>query len=132
MRRFNIFCLLCAICYVLVGGCATPYRATGFQGGFSEEWVAKDTVWIGFEGNTRVDAKTLEQSLRRRAAELTLEHGYTHFLIVNQTRQAGLSLVLRPGVVGPAHQMSRAIQIRCSYGEPGAIAATTLIGQQSL
>ena len=122
-RRYLIPALLLTL------GCATPYRAAGFQGDFTEERVGEDTFWVRFEGNVPVDAKTLEQSLLRRAAELTLEQGFAHFVVVNQSRQTGLGFVLRPGLIGPSRRTERAILIRCSgpLGEPGAIDADAFL-----
>ena len=125
------FCvLLVAGCWLLsVGlaatGCVTPYQATGFQGDFSEARIAGTTneFWIEFRGNVGLDAKVLEQSLLRHAAEVTVKHGFTHFVVVGRSRQAGVSFILRPPVVGPSRHTERSLHITCYVGNPGVAGA---------
>lgn len=104
---------------VLFAGCATPYQATGFEGGFTEVAMADDVFEIGFNGNTRVDAKALEQSLLRRAAEAARAHGFTHFVVEDRGWQTGLGFVFRPGILGPSRHIERTMRIRCYTGDPG-------------
>ena len=132
-RRIPERSLLVVLSLAVVGGCATPSQARGFQGGFSESRIGgtDDEFWIEFEGNAPLDAKTLEQSLLRRAAEVTLERGFTHFVVLGRSHQAGFGFVFRPGMIGPSRQTERAVHIRCSAGHPGvgdAVDAARFLG----
>ena len=106
------------LCGVSVAGCATPYQAQGFQGGYAEARLDARTFRISFEGNVGLDRKTLEASLLRRAAELTLRQGFTHFAIEDRGRRTDVGFVMRPGVLGPTRRAERSIVIRCFAGDP--------------
>jgi len=115
--------LALSACLALAVGCKTPSQARGFEGGFSESQVAEDEFEVTFEGNVGVNTEVLKQSLLRRAAEVTLQHGFTHFDVIGERRQSGLGFVLRPGTMGPSRETQSAIRIRCSVGDPGTAGA---------
>ncbi len=97
-------------------GCATPYQAKGFQGGYVERQLSSDEFWIGFEGNVGLDRKTLKQSLLRQAAEVTLQHGFTHFVVADQASRIGFGFMMTPTIFGPMRQTGRSIVIQCYPG----------------
>ena len=107
------------LCGLSVSGCATPYQAQGFQGGYSEVQIDERTFQIHFEGNVGLDRKTVDTSLLRRAAELTLREGFTHFLIEDRGQRTDVGFVMRPGLVGPTRHTKHTIVIRCFAGDPG-------------
>jgi hypothetical protein len=108
-----------ALSVCVLAGCATPYQATGFQGGIDSGPISDDEFWVSLTGNVGLDPQAAESSLLRRAAELTLDHGFTHFVVTGRTRAAGIGFVLRPGMLGPSQQRERSITVRCSPGHPG-------------
>lgn len=119
-----------ALCGIGLLGCATPYQAGGFQGGYSVRPVTEDTFQISFEGNVPLDRKVLQQSLLRRAAEVTLEHGYTHFALLSRSGNTGIGFVLRPGILGPIRQTGRSIVVQCyrsHTAEHGALDARQVL-----
>lgn len=125
--------VLCAACCVLIG-CATPYQQSGFQGGFSISRVDDTTYWVSFEGNTTLEANALEESLLRRAAEVTRSRGFSHFIVEDRERADSAGFVFRPGVAGPTRQTKRAVRIRCFSGHPGdpkAVDAEAFLRAQS-
>lgn len=71
-----------------VGACAThsntkktAARAPG-SGDFVDEQLAADTYTIRYAGHGRHPKGYVEDQMMLRAAELTLEHGYTYFALV--------------------------------------------------
>ena len=105
-------------------GCVTS-KPANFQGGFTTARLARDEFEISFDGNVGVDAKTMDETLLRRAAEVTLEQGYTYFVTTGSARQAGINVSLTTDLLHASRQTHRSIIIRCSPppGEPGAINA---------
>jgi len=63
-------------------GCAVPYRPEAGSGGFSEKQLNENTFEVTFEGNQYNSLDEVRTYLTYRCAELTLEQGLTHFLIV--------------------------------------------------
>ena len=88
---------LSAILMVLIlSGCATAYQPTGFSGGFSEIQLA-DNVWqVSFEGNGYTKDKRARDLALLRSADLTLQQGYTHFLIADSANSHELSTFTMP------------------------------------
>ena len=69
-------------CLFLVA-CATPYQHLGLGGGFTDKQIAPDTFKIHFRGNGYTPDKRAQDLAVLRAAELTLEHGYQYFTVLN-------------------------------------------------
>lgn len=66
----------------LLTGCAVTYRAEKGSGGYSEKQINENTFEVSFEGNQYNTLDEVRTYLTYRCAELTLEQGLTHFLIV--------------------------------------------------
>lgn len=81
MGKKLIFSLLFA-CFL--AGCGTPYQEEGFfsGGGYKDFQVTKDTFVISFRGNAFTSKETVLKYSLRRAAEITLQHGYSHFVVL--------------------------------------------------
>lgn len=82
----------------LLAGCSTttPYQRAGTDGsryGFDEQRVEADRYIITFSGNSRTDRNTVETFLLYRAAELTVERGYDHFMLVRREMDEDRRLV---------------------------------------
>lgn len=76
-----------ALFLLIAAGCTT-YHAAGLSGGFSETQLSPTTYEVRFQGNGYTSAARVQEFLLRRAAELTLEHGYRYFAISDQRGQA--------------------------------------------
>ena len=71
----------------LLTACATPtpYQAAGDNGwGFQESQIETNRFRVSFSGNSLTDRETVETYILYRAAELTLERGYDHFIMVQR------------------------------------------------
>ena len=70
---------------VLVG-CATvpPYHAAGDNGGYgyAEQKIESNKYRVTFNGNSSTSRQSVENFLLYRAAELTLETGNDHFVLI--------------------------------------------------
>ena len=88
---------------LLVAGCAgkpTPYQpmssSSRVAGGYSETRLAADHFRVTFVGNSFTSRERVEASLLYRAAELTLQEGYTWFLIEDREVEHQVQRDLRP------------------------------------
>lgn len=75
-----------------LASCATGYHKTGITGGYSETQLAPDIFRVSFSGNGFSSKQRAQDLVLLRAAELTLNHGYSYFIVggesdisVNQT-----------------------------------------------
>jgi len=73
--------LLLSLSYLLVG-CAVTYKPATGSGGYSEVKLNENTYEVTFEGNQYNHLDEVRTYLTFRCAELTLENGLTHFLII--------------------------------------------------
>ena len=73
---------LLATCAVLLA-CATPYQHMGLGGGFTDKQLGPDTFKVHFRGNGYTPDKRAQDFAVLRAAELTLQHGYQYFTVLN-------------------------------------------------
>ena len=69
-----------------LSGCATPYgsSAGNYLGGFSEAQLGENMFQVSFEGNAYTKADTVANYTLLRSAELTLQYGFTHFIVVDK------------------------------------------------
>lgn len=89
---------------LLLAACAstTPYQPIdGGRYGYDSTMIEADRARIVFRGNSLTPRQTVENYLLYRAAELTLEKGYDHFLTTDQAVQAETQ-VRQVGGVRPA------------------------------
>ena len=80
----------------LLSSCATPYQTTGLSGGFSETRLAENIFRVSFIGNGYTRGERAEDFALLRSAELTLEHGYTHFALAGSNTSSETSAVTTP------------------------------------
>ncbi len=93
----------------LLAGCttATPYQplnATRVQGGYVNQQLDQTHWRVAFYGNSLTSRPQVENYLLYRAAELTLQQGFTCFTVVNQgtNRQTSVRVdPYGPGAYGP-------------------------------
>ncbi len=66
-------------------GCrATPYQRLGTtgEGGYSEKAMPEDRFSVRFAANNHTEPEVVREYLYRRAAEVTLRHGFLFFTVV--------------------------------------------------
>jgi len=92
---------------LLLAACATPTpyqplgaRGTGASGGYASEQVAANRFRVLFAGNSLTSRERVETYLLFRAAELTLEQGYSHFSIVDRVTDRNVETRVTPSPFG--------------------------------
>ncbi|MGE0652124.1 MAG: hypothetical protein AB7P12_10280 [Alphaproteobacteria bacterium] len=67
-----------------LGACVgpTPYAPATDGYGYSEQSIEGDRYRVTFSGNSATPRETVENYLLYRAAEVTLERGHQHFIVV--------------------------------------------------
>jgi len=103
---------------LLLAGCATPYQSLGARGGYSDYRISADVFAVNFRGNTATREETVEKYLLRRASELTLEHGFKHFVVLSEKGRTRSSSLGYSGFKVPVIAPGGAIQIRCFHSKP--------------
>ncbi len=94
MSGFYYKKILLLMLMLLTIGCATPYKRSGFAGGYRDYKIKDNMYTVYFGGNGYTNAEKCNQYAMRRAAEVTLENGYTHFVILDSTYERNYSAVL--------------------------------------
>jgi len=80
-----------------LASCATPYAANGLLGGYSETALAEDVYRITFKGNAYTSAERVQDFALMRAAELTIEKGYSHFVLLDAASGGRPYSIVTPG-----------------------------------
>lgn len=80
----------------LLAGCATSYQPVGFSGGYSETQLGEDIFQVTFKGNGYTSRDRAADLSFLRAAELTLEHGFRYFVIVDADKSSTFSTYTSP------------------------------------
>jgi len=102
-----------------LGGCATGYQSNGFTGGFSEFQMAQDVYRISFRGNAFTSSDATTEMAMLRAAQLTLDSGYTHFAVMNEGESYSTSYVAQPGTTTTTIQPNGYGYTAYSHSTPG-------------
>lgn len=72
----------------------TPYQPLERErGGYSEERLSENQYRVVFVGNAHTEPEQVERFLLRRAAELTLEHGYDWFRATNRVVEGDIRTI---------------------------------------
>ena len=61
--------------------CATGYHPRAFSGGYDEAQLAENVFRVSFEGNAATSTVTAVDYALLRSADVTLERGFTYFII---------------------------------------------------
>ena len=75
---------------LMTAGCATetayrPATGSGFaRTGYSDRQIETNRYVVSFSGNSYTSRDTVEKYLLYRAAELTLQNGYDHFIMADR------------------------------------------------
>lgn len=83
----------------LLAACATstPYQPAGeTRWGFQESQIETGRFRVSFNGNSLTDRETVETYFLFRAAELTVEQGFDHFIVVQRATDVD-SRIIRSG-----------------------------------
>ncbi|HEY9104789.1 CC0125/CC1285 family lipoprotein [Chitinimonas sp.] len=91
MKFLNIGLLL-----ISLTGCSTAYQANSLTGGFSETQLDTNLFKVTFQGNGFTKPEAVEEMALLRSAELTLKHGFTHFVVVNTQSRNNVAAVTTP------------------------------------
>ena len=83
--RYRLFGFIIAAA-LGVAACGTPtaYQPASEGLGYSEQPIEEDRYRVTFAGNTLTPRETVENYLLYRAAEVTVERGYDHFVVVDE------------------------------------------------
>jgi len=88
----------------LLASCATPtpYRPATGQGfnrtGFSDQQIEANRFAVTFAGNSYTSRETVERNLLFRAAELTLQNGFDHFILSERDTDKQTRTYTTPGI----------------------------------
>lgn len=139
MKHKNFFLLLLA---VLVSGCATAYGPSGFGGGYTDTMLQADVFKVSFRGNGFTDAERVSDFALLRAAELTINHGFNYFIIVDNKEATSTAYAAMPsqsyttgnynaysgqysantrymgGGAVPIHKASTSMMVKCFVEKP--------------
>ncbi|MBP6011575.1 MAG: hypothetical protein KBA31_05040 [Alphaproteobacteria bacterium] len=93
MNRFaQAIVLVLAVSILSACVSPTPYQPAPPRGfGFSEERLDQNRYRVMFRGNSLTKRETVEDYLLYRAAELTLQNGFSHFILVGRDVEAKTS-----------------------------------------
>ena len=67
----------------LLASCATAYQPNGVSGGYADQVRSRNTAQVSFRGNGLTPPETVHSYILRRCAEVTLEDGYSYFVLVH-------------------------------------------------
>lgn len=78
--------LFAATLLLLLGACAieTPYQPSEGRYGYSEQQIEENRYRVTFTGNPSTPRDTVQNYLLYRAAELTVQKGFDHFIVVDR------------------------------------------------
>jgi hypothetical protein len=96
MKQTSLFVISCVSLFILAG-CATSYHSSGFAGGFSDTQYAPDAFRVVFRGNGYTSGERAQDFALLRASELTIQHGFTCFAIVDENNTTTTSSFTTPG-----------------------------------
>jgi hypothetical protein len=89
-------CIVAIFIIPFLFGCATPYQQSGFSGGFTETRIDKNIFKVSFAGNGYTSGNRAYDFTLLRSAELTLEHGYKYFVIIQSSDDTTVSAYRTP------------------------------------
>jgi|TARA_B100000315_G_C14218198_1_gene425239 hypothetical protein len=75
---------LISLVIILLQGCATPYQAVGFRGGYSETQLDTNVFKVSFRGNGFTSRERTTDFTLLRSAQLALNNGFKYFAIIDE------------------------------------------------
>ena len=106
----RVFQLAAVSSFIALASCATPTpyqplgaKGTGASGGYSDQQISSDRYRVTFVGNTLTSRQTVENYLLFRAAELTVQQGFSSFTIVDRATDKDVQVRISrdPAFAGP-------------------------------
>lgn len=79
---------------------ATPYQpatASSSRTGYSDQQIESNRFQVSFAGNSLTTRETVERYLLFRAAELTLQRGFDHFILIERNTETRTETYRSPG-----------------------------------
>ncbi|MFZ0676389.1 CC0125/CC1285 family lipoprotein [Candidatus Binatus sp.] len=67
----------------LLASCATAYQPDGVSGGYTDQVRNGNVAKVSFRGNGLTPPESVHSYILRRCAELTIEDGYSYFVLVH-------------------------------------------------
>ena len=130
-NRWGVSASLALAC--ALAGCATPYQPKDiWLGGYRDFRISQDTFSITFQGNSYLDRSRLRQYALRRAAEVTLGHGFSHFTILETTDQSRTATYVSWTSLTITAMPQEMITIKCFRGDPGSAVANAIDAHEYL
>jgi len=79
----KIFCSV-SLLLLMLSGCSAGYHQKGLlsSSGYSETRLGENVFQINFEGKSRHNSEQVTDLNLLRAAEVTLKHGYSYFVLL--------------------------------------------------
>ena len=108
---------------VFLSACATPYQKEGFTGGYTEVQLDDNVFRIMFQGNANTSRERASDFTLLRSAEITLNHGYKYFIVIDAKEYAEQSIYTTPTTTTGSTSL---------YGNTGYSSYTTYGGQTFL
>jgi hypothetical protein len=111
---------------ILLAGCATDYQELDYdKGGYDSKRLLEDTFEVGFFGNAFTEPDKVDDFAMLRAAELTIEHQFTHFEILSRDRQVTSSNIEMPDTASTYGRASL-------YGNTATYTGTTIVSDNDI
>jgi hypothetical protein len=95
MTPVRFGCII-ALATIALSGCATPYQAKGFHGGYKDTQIDSNTEMVSFRGNGFTDRQTVQSYLLYRCAQVTVEAGYDYFILTSNDTEAREGTISTP------------------------------------
>lgn len=70
---------------VLLASCATQYQRQGPTGGYTDTQIAPDVFRVTIRGNAFLSDEQAHRFAMRRAAEITIQRGFTYLTIIESS-----------------------------------------------
>ncbi len=85
--RTKILNLIIIVVMINVSGCSTPYKESGFMGGYTDSKIGEGQYLVTFTGNGYTSMGQAKQYALRRASEVCSNDGYSKYIIVDSKDQ---------------------------------------------
>ena len=119
-QAWKRYALSVSVMALIMCACATPYKKEKGGRGYSDFRIANDMFSVSFRGNPVTQEEDVDKYLLRRASDLTLEHGYTYFVVIAQKGRTRSGSIGYSAVKIPVVTPGETIHIKCFHQRPDA------------